>query len=49
MKKTIFYNNKSNNNIFAMGRLSFQASQPIKSGKDVLISIDTIKHFLEKL
>ena len=32
-----------------MEALSFQASQPIRSGKDILVSIDTIKCFLGKI
>ena len=31
------------------GTLSFLASQPIRSSKDMLVSIDTIKHFLSKI
>ena len=42
-----FHNNKSN--MFPMGTLSFQASQPIRSGNDMLVSIDTIKCFLGKI
>ena len=35
--------------MFPMGTLLFQASQPDRSGKDMLVSIDTIKCFLDKI
>ena len=35
--------------ICSQGGHSFQASHPVKSSKDMLVSIDTIKHFLSKL
>ena len=44
-----FFNNKTNNNMFPTETLSFQASQPIRSSKDILVSTDTIKHFLGKI
>ena len=34
--------------MFSMETLSFQMSQPIRSSKDILVSIDTIKHSLGK-
>ena len=40
-----FCNNKGNNNIFPMGTLSFPASQPIRSGNDMLVGMETIKCF----
>ena len=43
-----FCNNK-NTHWFPAGTLSFQASQPIRSGKDISVSIDTIKWFLGKI
>ena len=36
-------NNKTSNNMFLMGTLSFQMSKPIRSSKDMSVSIDTIK------
>ena len=47
-KCTDKFQNKKINNIFPMGTLSFHESQPVRSGKDMLVSIDTIKCFLEK-
>ena len=44
-----FHNNKKNSNLFPVGTLSFQASEPIRSGKDMLLSIDTIKFFFSKI
>ena len=41
----IFFNNKTSNHLFPVGTLSFQVKQPIRSGKDILVSIDAIKHF----
>ena len=38
-----FHNNKTSKHMFPTGTLSFQASQAIGPGKDVLVSIDTIK------
>ena len=32
-----------------MGTLSFQASQPMRSSKDMSLSIDTIKYLLGKI
>ena len=53
MQKCIYMDtfcyNRTSNAIFPMGILSFQVSQPIRSGKDVSVSIDTIKNFLGKL
>ena len=43
-----FHNNKTSNNMFSMETLSFQTSKPIKSSKDMLVSIDTTKCFWEK-
>ena len=34
--------------MFPTGALSFQVSQQIKSGDDLSVSINTIKHFLRK-
>ena len=42
----MFHNNKPNNNMFPMVYLSFQASQPIRSSKDMLVNIYMIKCFL---
>ena len=41
-----FGNNKTSNNMFPMETLLFQASQPVRSNKDMSVSIDTIKCFL---
>ena len=43
-----FHNNK-NNHMFLTGTHSFQASQPVRSGQDMLVSIDTVKCFLCKI
>ena len=44
-----FGNNKTSKNMFPMGTLSFQISQLIRSSKDILVHIDSIKCFLGKL
>ena len=43
-----FCNNKDNSNMFPVGTLSFQAPQQVQSSDDMLVSICTIKCFLEK-
>ena len=43
------FHNKTSNNTFPMGTLSFQTSQPIRSSKDMSVSPDTIKCFLSKI
>ena len=43
-----FYNNKASNNMFPTGTLSLQVSQPIRSSKDMFVSIDIIKCILGK-
>ena len=35
--------------MFPTGTLLFQASQPIRSGKDVPVSMNAMKHFLDQL
>ena len=42
-------NNKTSNQMLSLGTLSFQMSQPIRSGKDMSVSIDAIQLFLGKL
>ena len=44
-----FHDNRSNDNMFHTGTLSFQASQQIKSADDISFSINTTKHFLCKI
>ena len=44
-----FANNQTSKNMFPLGTLSFQTYQPIRSSKDISVSIDSIKHFLGKL
>ena len=43
-----FHNNKTSNHMFPTGTLSFQASQIVRSGKDVLVSMAAMKHILGK-
>ena len=44
-----FCNSKTSNHMSQAGALSLQASQPIWSGKDVPVCMDTIKYILSKL
>ena len=39
-----FHNGKTSNHLFPTGSLSFQPSQQIRSGKDVPVRMDTMKH-----
>ena len=43
-----FFENNCNSSHFSTGTLSFHASQQIKPGDDISLSVDPIKHFLGK-
>ena len=45
----MFCQKNHNSDHFHTGTISFQASQQIREGDDVLLSVNTIKHFLGKI